>query len=321
MLELAAEDDDCSASSTRRREAPARRGRPAAGGRALHRRVRRRRRGRLDPRRRRRHRRPGLGRDAAAHVPALGGAPRLQDRGVEATPGEEAGLKSATITVNGENAYGVLQAERGVHRLVRLSPFDSAHRRQTSFAQVEVAPLSSRTTSTSRSTRATCASTPIAPRAPAASTSTRPTRRCGSPTCRPGSSCSARTSAPRPRTRPRRCGCSRAGCSSASTSSARRRSHASAARRRTSRFGSQIRSYVLHPYPMVKDHRTDLEGRATPRACSTATSTGSSAPTCCAKAAGKGCLKRVRYTGPTIRPGAAIRAPPPSIRCMDDDFS
>jgi peptide chain release factor 2 len=60
---------------------------------------------------------------------------------IEASPGEEAGLKSATFTVRGENAYGVFKAERGVHRLVRLSPFDQAHRRHTSFAQVIVAPL------------------------------------------------------------------------------------------------------------------------------------------------------------------------------------
>ncbi len=60
---------------------------------------------------------------------------------VEASPGEEAGLKSATVTVKGENAYGLFKAERGVHRLVRLSPFDSAHRRHTAFAQVVVAPL------------------------------------------------------------------------------------------------------------------------------------------------------------------------------------
>jgi peptide chain release factor 2 len=60
---------------------------------------------------------------------------------VEASPGEEAGLKSTTLTVKGENAYGTLKAERGVHRLVRLSPFDSAHRRHTAFAQVVVAPL------------------------------------------------------------------------------------------------------------------------------------------------------------------------------------
>jgi len=69
-----------------------------------------------------------------------------EDRGfaaelVEASPGEEAGLKSATFTVKGENAYGVLKAERGVHRLVRQSPFDSAHRRHTAFSQVVVAPL------------------------------------------------------------------------------------------------------------------------------------------------------------------------------------
>jgi peptide chain release factor 2 len=60
---------------------------------------------------------------------------------LEQTPGEEAGLKSATFTLTGENAYGIMQAEKGVHRLVRLSPFDSAHRRHTSFAQLEVSPL------------------------------------------------------------------------------------------------------------------------------------------------------------------------------------
>jgi peptide chain release factor 2 len=60
---------------------------------------------------------------------------------LEATAGEEAGLKSATVSVAGENAYGILKAERGKHRLVRLSPFDQAHRRHTSFAQIVVAPL------------------------------------------------------------------------------------------------------------------------------------------------------------------------------------
>jgi peptide chain release factor 2 len=60
---------------------------------------------------------------------------------LEASPGEEAGLKSATFSVGGENAYGVLKAERGKHRLVRLSPFDQAHRRHTAFSTVIVAPL------------------------------------------------------------------------------------------------------------------------------------------------------------------------------------
>jgi len=59
----------------------------------------------------------------------------------EASPGEEAGLKSATFVARGENAYGLFAAERGVHRLVRISPFDSSARRHTSFAQIDVGPL------------------------------------------------------------------------------------------------------------------------------------------------------------------------------------
>jgi peptide chain release factor 2 len=58
----------------------------------------------------------------------------------EVLPGEEAGIKSATFTLKGPNAYGLLSAERGVHRLVRLSPFDNAHRRHTSFASLDVIP-------------------------------------------------------------------------------------------------------------------------------------------------------------------------------------
>jgi peptide chain release factor 2 len=59
---------------------------------------------------------------------------------LDRTEGEEAGVKSATVMIRGQHAYGYLRSERGTHRLVRLSPFDQAHRRHTSFAKVEVMP-------------------------------------------------------------------------------------------------------------------------------------------------------------------------------------
>jgi peptide chain release factor 2 len=60
---------------------------------------------------------------------------------IEYTLGEEAGIKSATYSIAGEHAFGLLSAERGVHRLVRISPFDASSRRHTSFASVAVAPV------------------------------------------------------------------------------------------------------------------------------------------------------------------------------------
>jgi peptide chain release factor 2 len=76
--------------------------------------------------------------------PGSGGAstlrPATETELVEATPGEEAGLKGATLILRGRRAYGLLRGEHGVHRLVRISPFDQNHRRHTSFALVEVLP-------------------------------------------------------------------------------------------------------------------------------------------------------------------------------------
>jgi len=66
---------------------------------------------------------------------------KLSYRIVDLSPGDEAGIKNATLTVRGDSAYGLLKGEKGIHRLVRISPFDSSARRHTSFASVEVTPL------------------------------------------------------------------------------------------------------------------------------------------------------------------------------------
>ncbi len=65
---------------------------------------------------------------------------KFKFRVVDTNPGEEAGIKWVTAIVEGKNAYGLLKSEKGIHRLVRISPFDSNHRRHTSFASVEVLP-------------------------------------------------------------------------------------------------------------------------------------------------------------------------------------
>ncbi len=110
---------------------------------------------------------------------------------VEYQAGEEAGIKSATFMVRGDYAYGYLKSEHGVHRLVRISPFDAAKRRHTSFASVYVFPDID---------EEICASTRTAPPAPVGSTSTSPTRRCASPICRAASWSPARTSGASTRT-------------------------------------------------------------------------------------------------------------------------
>ena len=143
---------------------------------------------------RRRHRELRLGAHAAAHVHALGRAARTStSRSLEETAGDEAGIKSATLMIKGHNAHGWMKTESGVHRLVRISPFDSNARRHTSFASVWVYPVVDDRIVRSTSTKAIAGSTSIAPRARAASTSTRRNRRCASPISRPASSSPARS--------------------------------------------------------------------------------------------------------------------------------
>ncbi len=177
---------------------------------------------------------------------------------LEASAGEEAGIKSATFKVSGENAYGLFGAERGVHRLVRLSPFDSAHRRQTSFAGVEVAPVVQDTGEVEIDDDDLQVDTYRASGAG-------------------GQHVNKTDSAVRITHRPTgivvQCQNERSQTSNRATAMAMLRSKLVERRERERQeeiarekgeaqdvnFGSQIRSYVLHPYSMAKDHRTGHE--------------------------------------------------------------
>jgi peptide chain release factor 2 len=177
---------------------------------------------------------------------------------LEVSPGEEAGIKSATFRVKGENAYGLYGAEKGVHRLVRLSPFDSANRRQTSFAGVEVSPVVEGTGDVEIDDDDLQIDTYRASGAG-------------------GQHVNKTDSAVRITHRPTgivvQCQNERSQSSNKATAMAMLRSRLIEREERERReeiarekgdaqdvnFGSQIRSYVLHPYTMVKDHRTDYE--------------------------------------------------------------
>jgi peptide chain release factor 2 len=177
---------------------------------------------------------------------------------LEASPGEEAGLKSATVAVHGENAYGTLKAERGVHRLVRLSPFDAAHRRHTAFAQVVVAPLLAED---------------IAIELDEADLRIDTYRATGAGGQHVNKTDSAVRITHLPTGIVVQCQNERSQTSNKQTALRILRSRlaeleeekreAELARERGAAqdigFGSQIRSYVLHPYQLVKDHRTDHE--------------------------------------------------------------
>ncbi len=177
---------------------------------------------------------------------------------LEASPGEEAGIKSATFEARGENAYGLFSAEKGVHRLVRISPFDSAARRHTAFSGVEVAPDVGDTVEVE-----------IEPDDLQIDTY----RASGAG----GQHVNKTDSAVRITHRPSGIvvQCQNERSQSANKDSAMRVLRAklleAEERRRAEEiskekgeaqdvaWGSQIRSYVLHPYTMVKDHRTGVE--------------------------------------------------------------
>jgi peptide chain release factor 2 len=177
---------------------------------------------------------------------------------VEASPGEEAGLKSATFTVRGDNAYGILKAERGVHRLVRLSPFDQAHRRHTSFAQVIVSPLLAADDDVDidegdlriDTYRASGAGGQHVNKTDSAVRITHlPTGIVVSVQNERSQSANKQTALRILKSR------------LAELEQERREQELARERGAAQQadFGSQIRSYVLHPYQLVKDHRTEHE--------------------------------------------------------------
>jgi len=177
---------------------------------------------------------------------------------LEASPGEEAGIKSATFLVKGENAYGLYGSEKGVHRLVRLSPFDAAHRRQTSFAGVEISPVVQEIDEVEIDDDDLQIDTYRASGAG-------------------GQHVNKTDSAVRITHKPSgivvQCQNERSQSSNKAEAMTMLRSKLLELEERRRReeiakekgeaqdvnFGSQIRSYVLHPYSMVKDHRTDHE--------------------------------------------------------------
>ncbi len=177
---------------------------------------------------------------------------------LEASAGEEAGIKSATFRVSGDNAYGLYSAEKGVHRLVRLSPFDSANRRQTSFAGVEVAPVVEEAGEVQIDDDDLQVDTYRA--SGAGGQHVNKTDSAVRITHRP-SGIVVQCQNERSQTANRATAMAMLRAKLIERQERERQEEIAKARGETLdvNFGSQIRSYVLHPYTMVKDHRTDHE--------------------------------------------------------------
>jgi peptide chain release factor 2 len=177
---------------------------------------------------------------------------------LDLSEGEEAGLKSVTLAIDGEYAYGYLRAEKGVHRLVRLSPFDSAHRRHTSFALVEVYPQVERDTDLVINPADLRIDTFRSAGAGGQNVQKNETaiRITHLPT---GIVVSCQNERSQTQNRENAMRVLRARLIDLQ----REQQEAELARLKgahvKAEWGSQIRSYVLHPYQMVKDHRTGHE--------------------------------------------------------------
>jgi peptide chain release factor 2 len=177
---------------------------------------------------------------------------------LDTSPGEEAGIKSAMLEIRGVHAYGYLRSEHGVHRLVRLSPFDADHARHTSFALVEVLPEVEQSTELQMSpddlkVEAFRSSGPGGQHMQKTSSAVRITH---IPTGL-ASTCQSQRSQHQNKEIALKVLQARLLDLEAHKKAAERDrlkgEHTTAA------WGNQIRSYVLHPYKMVKDHRTGLE--------------------------------------------------------------
>jgi len=177
---------------------------------------------------------------------------------LEVSPGEEAGIKSATFSVRGENAYGLYGAEKGVHRLVRLSPFDSANRRQTSFAGVEVAPVIDDAGEVEIEADDLTVDTYRA--SGAGGQHVNKTDSAVRITHRP-SGVVVQCQNERSQTQNRETAMKMLRSKLVELEEGRRLEELAKEKgdAQDVNFGSQIRSYVLHPYTMVKDHRTEHE--------------------------------------------------------------
>lgn len=177
---------------------------------------------------------------------------------VDTTDGEEAGIKSATFTVSGKHAFGYLKAEKGVHRLVRLSPFDSAHRRHTSFVGVEVYPDVEEAGEVEINPSDLKIETYRASSAGGQNVQKNETaiRITHLPT---GVVVTCQNERSQTQNRANAMKVLRAKLLDLQREEREKELAALKGEHKKAEWGSQIRSYVLHPYQMVKDHRTDHE--------------------------------------------------------------